>query len=125
MQLTRSVYLVGSGEIGLSAPSDCHIYLLDGGSEYALIDAGSGGEASVSAIESTVALHGLVPERIDTLLLTHWHFDHANGAEDVRNRFGCRVIAPRSERSFIEEGRNGLQPCTVDSVMDHSDRIRI
>ena len=44
MQLTERVYLVGSGASGFSLThhSDCHIYLIDGGSESALIDAGTG-----------------------------------------------------------------------------------
>ena len=31
VRLTSRIYLVGSGEIGLSDPDDCHVYLLDGG----------------------------------------------------------------------------------------------
>lgn len=125
MQLMRHVFLVGSGEVGISETLDCHVYLVDGGSECALIDAGSGGESSVSAIESTVDLHGLDPERISTLLLTHWHIDHANGASDMRDRYGCRVLAPSAERAFIAGGRDGLQPCVVDSSVEHGDTIRV
>ena len=44
MQLTEFVHLVGSGQSGFSLtdPLDCHVYLLDGGSELALIDTGVG-----------------------------------------------------------------------------------
>ena len=45
MQLTVDiVHLVGSGQSGFSLtdPLDCHVYLLDGGSELALIDTGVG-----------------------------------------------------------------------------------
>jgi glyoxylase-like metal-dependent hydrolase (beta-lactamase superfamily II) len=111
--------------MGLSEPVDCHVYLVDGGSEYALIDAGSGGEPSVSAIESAMRLHGLDPDRLSTLLLTHWHFDHAQGANDIVARFGCRVFAPAGERAFIENGRSGLQPCPIDASVEHGDDITI
>jgi hypothetical protein len=39
MQLTRRVYLVGSGSTGLSLThdSDCHVYLIDGGTELAVV----------------------------------------------------------------------------------------
>ena len=44
MQITERIYLVGSGSAGFSLTfhSDCHIYLVDGGAELALIDAGVG-----------------------------------------------------------------------------------
>ena len=43
MRLTDRIHLVASGAqgFGLTHPSDCHAYLIDGGSEAALIDAGS------------------------------------------------------------------------------------
>ena len=31
MQITKDVYMVGSGSIGLTNSMDCHIYLVDGG----------------------------------------------------------------------------------------------
>ena len=44
MRLTRSVYLVGGGTLafGLSDDYDCHVYVIDGGEEMALVDAGAG-----------------------------------------------------------------------------------
>lgn len=45
MKLTDNVYLVGSGEIGLTNQYDCHVYLIDGGSDAVLIDAGVGIES--------------------------------------------------------------------------------
>ena len=40
MKLTRRVHLCGSGAFGLTCEGDCHCYVLDGGSELALIDCG-------------------------------------------------------------------------------------
>ena len=47
MRLTPDVCLVGGGMFGfgLTSPGDCHVYLLDGGDELVLIDAGIGGVA--------------------------------------------------------------------------------
>ena len=44
MKLTADVYLVGGGDYGfnLTHRLDCHTYLVDGGGELALIDAGFG-----------------------------------------------------------------------------------
>ena len=40
MKLTQGVHLCGSGAFGLTSDGDCHCYVLDGGSELALIDCG-------------------------------------------------------------------------------------
>jgi glyoxylase-like metal-dependent hydrolase (beta-lactamase superfamily II) len=96
VKLTPDVALVGGGVFGfdLTSPLDCHVYLLDGGDELALIDAGVGGSAgSAERILQTVAVDGYDPARIRRLLLTHYHADHAGGAAEVRERLGCTVHA--------------------------------
>ena len=42
MKIVEDIYVVGGGNygIGISASLDCNIYLIDGGTESALIDAG-------------------------------------------------------------------------------------
>ena len=125
MRLTPRLYLVGSGEVGLSDPDDCHIYLLDGGGEYALIDAGCGTERSVAGILATIEREGLDPARLRTVILTHCHFDHAAGASIFRERFGCQVVAPAGERAFIEGGRDSVRPSVVDRAVEDGDTIQV
>ena len=125
MRLSPRLYLVGSGEIGLSDPDDCHVYLLDGGDEYALIDSGCGTERSVTGILATMAREGLDPARLRTVMLTHWHFDHASGAAYFRERFGCRVVAPSGERAYIEAGRDRARACAVDLAVDDGDTVLV
>ncbi len=91
MRLTPDVALVGGGNFGfnLSAPLDCHIYLLDGGEELALIDAGVGDCAGdLPAILANIEADGFDPDRIRHLLLTHYHGDHAGAAAEWRERLG-------------------------------------
>jgi glyoxylase-like metal-dependent hydrolase (beta-lactamase superfamily II) len=125
MRLSPRLYLVGSGEIGLSDPDDCHVYLLDGGGEYALIDAGCGTERSIAGILATMEQEGLDPARLRTVILTHWHFDHASGASHFRERFGCRVVAPAGERAYIEAGRDRALACAVDLAVADGDTVRV
>ena len=44
MKIAPGIHIVGSGRqgFGLTDDYDCHVYLVDGGDEYALIDAGGG-----------------------------------------------------------------------------------
>jgi glyoxylase-like metal-dependent hydrolase (beta-lactamase superfamily II) len=93
MKLRDDVYLVGGGNMGfnLSGTLDCHVYLLDGGGELALIDTGLGDEASVGQIIANIEADGLDPQRITRLILTHYHADHAGGAAAWAERLGASV----------------------------------
>ena len=70
MKLTQGVHLCGSGAFGLTSDGDCHCYVLDGGSELALIDCGlsENPEAILSRLEEdgldTGRLKYLLPTRI-------------------------------------------------------------
>jgi hydroxyacylglutathione hydrolase len=107
MRLTPDVALVGSGLFGfdLSSPADAHIYLLDGGDELALIDAGSGGTIGDSGlILQNIAADGFDPGRISRLLLTHYHFDHMGAAAEMHERLGCAVHGSPLTARALEAG---------------------
>lgn len=84
MKLTDDISLVGGGNTGfnMSAPLDCHIYLINGGDgELALVDAGMGGKyGATDSILENIRRDGYDPARITKLFLTHYHADHAGGA---------------------------------------------
>lgn len=107
MRLTQDVALVGSGDTGfsISNPIDCHVYLIDGGNEVALIDAGIGGEEGAAGqILSNAANDGYDLSRISRLLLTHYHADHAGGASDLRDKLGLTVHGSRLTAHVMEAG---------------------
>jgi glyoxylase-like metal-dependent hydrolase (beta-lactamase superfamily II) len=64
VQLAERIHLVGSGSFGfdLTDPYDCHVYLLDGGSELALVDVGAG--MGAERIVANVERAGFDPQRI-------------------------------------------------------------
>jgi hydroxyacylglutathione hydrolase len=102
MRVVPGVYLVGGKGPGLSAPWDCNVYVVDGGTELALIDAGSG--QGTSAILGNVGAHGLNLQRVKKILLTHAHADHSGGARALAKATGAKVLGPALERSLIEAG---------------------
>jgi glyoxylase-like metal-dependent hydrolase (beta-lactamase superfamily II) len=85
MRIAERIHLVGSGSFGfdLTDPFDCHVYLLDGGDELALIDVGAG--MGADAILANVRVDGFDLARIRHLILTHAHGDHAGGAARMRS----------------------------------------
>lgn len=44
--------------------------------------------------------------RIDALVLSHTHFDHAGNASDVRKSFQAKVVVHEQEAGFLEKGEN-------------------
>lgn len=104
MKLMDSVYIVGSGAAGFSMTNefDCTVYLVDGGSELALIDAGVG--VQPERIIGQIEQDGFDPKRIGKILLTHGHGDHAGGAFALAKACGATVYAMEPAAQFIREG---------------------
>lgn len=94
MRLTRDISLIGGGNFGfnLSAPLDCHMYLINGGDEMAIVDAGMGGKyGATDTILANIEEDGYDLGKISKLLLTHYHADHAGGSADFRDKLGLTV----------------------------------
>lgn len=146
MRLTRDVAVIGGGNLGfnISAPLDCHMYLLDGGDELAIVDAGMGGKyGETETIIANIVEDGYDLDKISTLLLTHYHADHAGGASDFQKRFGLEVAGSALTAKTIETGDEEaislpfakkagfypqdyvLQPCPVKRVLSEGDTFNL
>jgi glyoxylase-like metal-dependent hydrolase (beta-lactamase superfamily II) len=102
--LTDRVAIVASGAngFGLTHRSDCHVYLVDGGSEAALIDAGAG--LDTDALLGNVEAAGIEVGRVRRLLVTHAHADHAGGAAALRERLELSVCASPEVAAILRAG---------------------
>jgi glyoxylase-like metal-dependent hydrolase (beta-lactamase superfamily II) len=102
MKISERVSLVGSGQLGMriSQRLDCNVYLLDGGDECALIDAGGGVEPE--RIVANIEKAGVAMDRVRWILLTHAHADHAAGAHFFQSRYGLQVICAEEAVPWIE-----------------------
>jgi len=141
LKIVSDIYMVGSGQIRLSNRMDSHVYLIDGGDELALIDAGVGVESE--CILENVRKEGFDLKRLRSVLVTHSHPDHAGGCRDIQARTGCSIIAPEHENKIlegmidIEESVNickktGIYPpdyifprCKVDRVVGHGEKVPV
>jgi hydroxyacylglutathione hydrolase len=95
VRLTPDVSLIGGGNFGfnLSARLDCHIYLINGGDELAIVDAGMGGPyGATDTILANIEADGYDLTKVKYLLLTHYHADHAGGSADFRDQLGLTVL---------------------------------
>ncbi|EOZ4638270.1 MBL fold metallo-hydrolase [Enterobacter cloacae] len=74
---------------GVAEPGDIHIngYLIRGRGRIILVDAGAGGVNNVGGdLITHLAAVGVVPDEVDTVLLTHCHPDHIGGLLDDEQR---------------------------------------
>ena len=43
-------------------------------------------------------------------LITHTHFDHCNGAEELIGKAGCKIYVHKSEAGFLKGMKNEIEP---------------
>jgi hydroxyacylglutathione hydrolase len=112
LKISEEIHLIGSGEIRLSNPLDCHVYLLHDEEGLAMIDAGSGRDPK--ALLANIRKDGFDPGDVKYLFLTHCHADHAAGGSAIRDLTSCEVITSVEETPYIEHGSEeelGLDVC--------------
>ncbi len=128
MKITNEIYQVGGS--GLSASEDAAVYLVRFGGHAAVIDAGCGN--SIETIIKNIDSCGVKPEQVDYLFLTHCHFDHTGGAEDLSDALQCKIVAHELDAIYLESGDNGvtaaswygtsIQPFNVDIKVSGSGK---
>ncbi len=100
----------------------CNGYLIEAGNDYIAIDAPMGMADWVLRT---------MPEgaRLTDLLLTHQHFDHVEGAAELKQRTGCRIhaVAAYSKTLTLEQaaaswGLPPVAPYIVDDVLGTAPR---
>lgn len=99
-RITREIFMVGGPD--LSHPDDACVYLITEKDKGVLVDAGCG--PSVDRILSHVRKAGIARKNIRRLLLTHCHFDHTGGAEQIRDACGCLIFAHEKDAVFLKNG---------------------
>jgi glyoxylase-like metal-dependent hydrolase (beta-lactamase superfamily II) len=99
-KITGEIDQVGGGN--LTAPEDAASYLVHSDDRAVLVDAGCG--TSQAQLFQNIEACGVPLDRIEHLLITHCHFDHTGGAQAVRDRTGCKIVAHEKEARFLEEG---------------------
>lgn len=97
---------------GVNDPSSIHIncYLVRGHGRTILIDAGAGGFKQWGGkLQANLALAGVRPSDIDTILLTHAHPDHIGGLLDSSGKAAfpdSELVVHQREVSFWQDDGN-------------------
>jgi hydroxyacylglutathione hydrolase len=81
-------------------------------------DPASGATAAIDAPEADAveAALGVTGWRLSDILVTHHHGDHTGGVAALKQRHGCRVVAPRAEQRPIP---------AVDTAVGEGDTVAV
>lgn len=79
-----------------------NVFLLSTGSKNILVDTSHSGKWS----DLKNALRSQNISRIDLLVLTHTHYDHAGNAAKIKKEYDAQLIVHQSEQFFIQNGKN-------------------
>ena len=88
-----------------------NVFLIQGRTGCVLVDAGSPGKAD--RILKRLAKHGIAPDDIRLILLTHGHTDHFGSAAALRERTGAPVAIHTLDAEAVRQGIHqpgSLQP---------------
>ncbi len=99
-QVCSRVYQVGGN--GLSNPEDCCVYMVDGGSASAVIDAGAG--ASAGRILENIANAGFELDAIKYIIVTHGHIDHIGGLPVWARQLKGQIVAHELDLPAVAQG---------------------
>jgi len=102
-KIFERVYCVGGPDI--TDERDCCIYLVDGGNELALIDAGLG--YSGNTILNNIKKLGLNDALLKYVIVTHGHIDHIGGLHFFQNT-GAKVICHELDSDAVAKGISKL-----------------
>lgn len=81
-----------------------NVFLLTSGSARVLVDTGR--RSRWLDLRNALGRAGV--DRLDALILTHTHFDHAENARGLRDTFGAKVMVHESEAGCLERGDSPL-----------------
>jgi hydroxyacylglutathione hydrolase len=140
MQITDSIYLVGSEQFALSHLLDCNCYLVDYGQGLALVDTGLG--LGVDDIVANIMSHGFSPSSLTHILITHYHLGHWGGAPRLREITGAKICVPAAAQYWLEHVDEDLtirqniefgrwpkdlnpKPCWPDQTFGDGERIQL
>lgn len=110
-------------------PVSFTVLLVNTGSKLVLIDAGTGGQVAETAgvMPANLAVAGIEPKAIDTVVISHFHPDHIDGlkTKDGDKVFpNAEILVPEPEWSFwMDDGQMSRAPNRIKVYFRNARRI--
>src|ERR1700739_870475 len=85
---------------------------------YLIHDPATRATASIDAPEAAPIIKALEGQgwKLTDILITHHHGDHVGGVAELKQRYGCRVVAPHDKTTKI---------ANVDQRAAHGDVVKV
>jgi glyoxylase-like metal-dependent hydrolase (beta-lactamase superfamily II) len=126
-KLLEDLYWIGGGRFYYTHPTNCNIFLIDGGKDLLLIDSGCG--IKPREVSESIKINGLDPKNIRGVVNTHSHYDHVRGDNHIRDISGCEVMIHERGVPILEKGEWPLgmkhMSISVDRKLHDGDRIKV
>ncbi|WP_099203802.1 MBL fold metallo-hydrolase [Scatolibacter rhodanostii] len=105
---------------------DVCVYLLDTGEGIILLDTGYQG--SFYLLMDNIWRAGFDPKDIKHILLSHWHWDHVNGARYLKEMSGAKIWISKEDEKEHQAFKDATEPMStveyeVDCFYDNSKTI--
>ena len=92
---------MGNSVVQISA-GQANVFLIQGDGGNILVDTATPGKAD--HILASLAAHGVLPEDIRLILITHGHIDHFGSAAALRERTGAPVAVHAGDAEALRQG---------------------
>lgn len=104
LEVTSHIYSIPAQPAFYTGPQAPNVFLVHDGGEGALVDSGFGDEKSVQVRLDFLKEHPDVKVRY--ILLTHHHFDHTSGAQQLREVTGAQIVLHEGEERFLTDSKS-------------------
>jgi glyoxylase-like metal-dependent hydrolase (beta-lactamase superfamily II) len=96
LQIVEGIHLVDEASKNIA---HSNVYLIENGKELLVVDTGTKGNAQ--KIVNYIRGLGRQPNEVSTIILTHYHMDHAGSAKDLKTATGAKVAASADDAEVI------------------------
>lgn len=104
MEVTDHILSIPAEPAFYTGPQAPNVFMIVDGGEAALIDSGFGDEKSIKTRIDFLNEHSKIKLRY--IVLTHHHFDHSSGAQQLRDASGAEIVLHGDEEKWLKDTRS-------------------
>ncbi|MCH8813829.1 MAG: MBL fold metallo-hydrolase [Chloroflexi bacterium] len=118
MEVTDHILSIPAEPAFYTGPQAPNVFMIVDGGEAALIDSGFGDEKSIKTRIDFLNEHSKIKLRY--IVLTHHHFDHSSGAQQLREASGAEIVLHGDEEKWLMD-TSGDAPQDIEIPKDQKE----
>ena len=120
LEISPHIFSIPAQPAFYTGPQAPNVFLVHDGGEGALIDSGFGDDKSVQVRLDFLKEHSDIKVRY--ILLTHHHFDHTSGAQQLRVATGAQVVLHAGEEKFLLDSKSEA-PQDLEATAEENKQV--